>query len=144
LGQVLELRAREKTGSAIRALLDLAPKTARRIAADGTEADIPLEDVAAGDRLRLRPGDSVPVDAIVIEGRSSVDESMLTGEPVPVEKSEGDTVTGGTINKNGSLVVRAERVGADTVLSQIVAMVAHAQRSRAPIQALADRVSYYF
>lgn len=144
LGQVLELRARERTGSAIRALLDLAPKTARRIAEDGSEADVPLDDVREGDRLRVRPGDSIPVDATVEEGRSSVDESMITGEPVPVEKAEGDPVTGGTINKNGTLIVRAERVGAETVLSQIVDMVAKAQRSRAPIQGLADRVSFYF
>ena len=144
LGQVLELRARERTGSAIRALLDLAPKTARRIADDGSETDVPLDEVASGDRLRVRPGDSVPVDGVVVEGRSSIDESMITGEPVPVEKAEGDTVTGGTLNKNGSLVIRAERVGSETVLSQIVEMVAKAQRSRAPIQGLADRVSFYF
>ena len=144
LGQVLELRARERTGSAIRALLDLAPKTARRIADDGSEADVPLDDVREGDRLRVRPGDSIPVDATVEEGRSSVDESMITGEPVPVEKAEGDPVTGGTINKNGTLIVRADRVGSETVLSQIVDMVAKAQRSRAPIQGLADRVSFYF
>lgn len=144
LGQVLELRARERTGSAIRALLDLAPKTARRIKDDGSEADIALEEVRVGDRLRVRPGDSVPVDATVEEGRSSIDESMITGEPVPVEKAEGDPVTGGTLNKNGTLVVRAERVGSETVLSQIVDMVAKAQRSRAPIQGLADRVSFYF
>ena len=144
LGQVLELRARERTGSAIRALLDLAPKTARRIGDDGSETDVPLDEVASGDRLRVRPGDSVPVDGVVVEGRSSIDESMITGEPVPVEKAEGDTVTGGTLNKNGSLVIRAERVGSETVLSQIVEMVAKAQRSRAPIQGLADRVSFYF
>ncbi|OQM75692.1 heavy metal translocating P-type ATPase [Manganibacter manganicus] len=144
LGQVLELRARERTGSAIRALLDLAPKTARRIAEDGSEADFPLEDVQSGDRLRVRPGDSVPVDGTVLEGRSSVDESMISGEPLPVEKTEGDALTGGTLNKNGSLVMRAEKVGKDTMLSQIVEMVAKAQRSRAPIQGLADRVSYYF
>ncbi len=144
LGQVLELRARERTGSAIRALLDLAPKTARRINDDGSEDDVPLDDVQSGDRLRVRPGDSVPVDGVVAEGRSSVDESMITGEPVPVEKSEGDTLTGGTLNKNGSLVMRAEKVGADTVLSQIVEMVAKAQRSRAPIQGLADLVAGYF
>ncbi len=144
LGQVLELRARERTGSAIRALLDLAPKTARRIAEDGSETDIPLDEVVAGDRLRVRPGDSVPVDGVVAEGRSSVDESMITGEPVPVEKSEGDPLTGGTLNKNGSLVMRAERIGSETMLSQIVEMVAKAQRSRAPIQGLADRVAYYF
>ena len=144
LGQVLELRARERTGSAIRALLDLAPKTARRIADDGSESEVPLETVISGDRLRVRPGDSIPVDGVVLEGRSSVDESMITGEPVPVEKVEGEKVTGGTLNKNGSLIMRAEKVGADTVLSQIVDMVAKAQRSRAPIQGLVDRVSYYF
>jgi len=144
LGQVLELRARERTGSAIRALLDLAPKTARRIGKDGTEADVPLDEVKTGDLLRIRPGESVPVDGVVTEGRSSVDESMITGEPVPVEKTEGDTVTGGTLNRNGALIIRAEKVGADTMLSRIVDMVAKAQRSRAPIQGLADRVSYYF
>jgi Cu+-exporting ATPase len=144
LGQVLELRARERTGSAIRALLDLAPKTARRIEADGSERDVPLDEVKASDRLRVRPGDSVPVDGVVVEGRSSVDESMITGEPLPVEKVEGDKLTGGTLNKNGTLVMTAERVGAETMLSQIVEMVAKAQRSRAPIQGLADRVSHYF
>ncbi|QYM72697.1 heavy metal translocating P-type ATPase [Pseudochrobactrum sp. Wa41.01b-1] len=144
LGQVLELRARERTGSAIRALLDLAPKTTRRIAADGSEADVPLDEVQAGDKLRIRPGDSVPVDGIVVEGRSSVDEAMITGEPVPVEKTEGDKVIGGTVNKNGSLVMQAEKIGAETMLSQIVDMVAKAQRSRAPIQGLADRISFYF
>ncbi|MBU2404929.1 MAG: heavy metal translocating P-type ATPase [Alphaproteobacteria bacterium] len=144
VGQVLELKARERTGSAIRALLDLAPKTARRIGEDGTETDVPLEDVQTGDRLRVRPGESIPVDGSVTEGRSAVDESMLSGEAVPVEKTEGDTVTGGTLNKNGSLVIKAEKVGADTVLSRIVEMVAKAQRSRAPIQGLADRVSFYF
>ncbi len=144
LGQVLELRARERTGSAIRALLDLAPKTARRISEDGSEADVPLEEIISGDRLRVRPGDSVPVDGTVIEGRSAIDESMITGEPVPVEKSDGDAVTSGTLNKNGSLVIRAEKVGADTMLSQIVDMVSKAQRSRAPIQGLADTVSGYF
>ncbi|MGM0583127.1 MAG: heavy metal translocating P-type ATPase [Pseudomonadota bacterium] len=144
VGQVLELRARERTGDAIRALLDLAPKTARRILPDGTEYEAPLENVVEGDRLRVRPGESVPVDAGVIEGRSSVDESMITGESVPVEKTEGDRVIGGTINKNGSLVIEAARVGADTVLSQIVDMVSQAKRSRAPIQGLADRVSSVF
>ncbi|WP_245884276.1 heavy metal translocating P-type ATPase [Hartmannibacter diazotrophicus] len=144
LGQVLELRARERTGSAIRALLDLAPKTARRIAEDGSETDVPLDEVSLGDRLRVRPGDSVPVDGVVIEGRTSIDESMITGEPVPVEKSEGDPVTGGTLNRNGTLVIRADKVGSDTMLSQIVDMVAKAQRSRAPIQGLADTVSSYF
>ena len=137
-------RARERTGSAIRALLDLAPKTARRIGADGAETDVPLDEVKAGDRLRVRPGDAVPVDGIVLEGRSSIDESMITGEPLPVEKTEGDALTGGTLNKNGSLVMRAEKVGADTMLAQIVELVAKAQRSRAPIQGLADRVSFYF
>ncbi|WP_292526446.1 heavy metal translocating P-type ATPase, partial [Mesorhizobium sp.] len=144
LGQVLELRAREKTGSAIRALLDLAPKTARLIGEDGSENDVPLDTVKAGDRLRIRPGDAVPVDGIVLEGRSSIDESMLSGEPLPVEKTQGDSVTGGTLNKNGSLIMRAERIGAETTLARIVALVAKAQRSRAPIQGLADRVSFYF
>ncbi|MCV2866558.1 heavy metal translocating P-type ATPase [Albidovulum sediminicola] len=144
VGQVLELRARERTGDAIRALMDLAPKTARRILADGSEYDAPLENVVAGDLLRVRPGDSVPVDAEVVAGHSAVDESMITGEPVPVEKVSGDKVTGGTINKNGTLAIRATAVGADTVLSQIVEMVAGARRSRAPIQGLADRVSAIF
>ncbi|MER8724554.1 heavy metal translocating P-type ATPase [Mesorhizobium sp. M1027] len=144
LGQVLELRAREKTGSAIRALLDLAPKTARLIGADGSENDVPLDTIKAGDRLRIRPGDAVPVDGIVLEGRSSIDESMITGEPLPVEKTEGDDLTGGTLNKNGSLVMRAEKIGAETTLARIVELVAKAQRSRAPIQGLADRVSFYF
>lgn len=144
VGQVLELRARERTGDAIRALLDLAPRTARRILPDGTEYDAPLENIMEGDRLRVRPGDAVPVDGTVIEGRSSVDESMLTGESMPVEKGPGDPVTGATINRNGSLVIEARRVGADTVLAQIVAMVSNARRSRAPIQGLADRVSAVF
>ncbi|MFP5510360.1 MAG: heavy metal translocating P-type ATPase [Alphaproteobacteria bacterium] len=144
VGQVLELRARERTGDAIRALLDLAPKTARRILPDGTEYDAPLENIMEGDRLRVRPGDAVPVDGTVIEGRSSLDESMLTGESMPVEKGPGDAVTGATINKNGSLVIEAGKVGADTVLAQIVAMVSNARRSRAPIQGLADRVSAVF
>jgi Cu+-exporting ATPase len=144
VGQVLELRARERTGDAIRALLDLAPKTAQRILPDGTEYDAPLENIMEGDRLRVRPGDAVPVDGTVIEGRSSLDESMLTGESMPVEKGPGDTVTGATINKNGSLVIEAGKVGADTVLAQIVAMVSNARRSRAPIQGLADRVSAVF
>lgn len=144
LGQILELGARERTGSAIRALLDLAAKTARVIRPDGKEEEIPLEDVKVGDRLRVRPGDKVPVDGEVVEGRSSVDESMLTGEAVPVEKVSGDTVTGATINGTGSLVIEAKRVGKDTMLAQIVAMVATAQRSRAPIQKLADTVSGYF
>lgn len=143
LGQVMELSAREKTGDAIRALLNLAPKTARRVTDEG-ERDVPLEEVREGDRLRVRPGESVPVDGTVAEGRSAVDESMITGEPVPVEKNAGDPVTGGTLNKSGSFVMTAEKVGAETVLSRIVAMVAQAQRSRAPIQALADRVAGYF
>jgi Cu+-exporting ATPase len=144
LGQVLELRARARTGDAIRALLDLAPRTARRILPDGTEYDAPVENIMPGDRLRLRPGDAVPVDAEVIEGRSALDESMLTGESMPVEKGPGDMVTGGTINGNGALVIEARRVGADTVLAQIVAMVSKARLSRAPIQGLADRVSALF
>ncbi|MCB1355302.1 MAG: heavy metal translocating P-type ATPase [Maritimibacter sp.] len=144
VGQVLELRARERTGDAIRALLDLAPKMARRILPDGDEQEVPLEQVIVGDLLRVRPGDSIPVDATVADGHSSIDESLITGEPVPVEKTEGDRVTGGTINKNGTLAIRATQVGADTVLSQIVEMVAGAQRSRAPIQGLADRVSSIF
>ncbi len=144
VGQVLELRARERTGDAIRALLDLAPKTARRILPDGSEYDAPLENLLPGDKLRVRPGDAVPVDGVVIDGHSSVDESLLTGEPVPVEKSAGDAVTVGTINKNGTIAIEAAKVGADMVLSQIVAMVANARRSRAPIQGLADRVSAVF
>ena len=144
VGQVLELRARERTGDAIRALMDLAPKTARRILPDGAEYDAPLENVVEGDLLRVRPGDSVPVDGEVVEGRSSIDESMITGESVPVEKVEGDRVTGGTTNKNGTLAIRATAIGSDTVLSQIVEMVAGARRSRAPIQGLADKVSKIF
>ena len=144
VGQVLELRARERTGDAIRALMDLAPKTARRILPDGTEYDAPLENIIEGDLVRVRPGDSIAVDGEVVDGRSSVDESMLTGEAVPVEKTEGDRVTGGTINKNGTLSIRATQVGADTVLAQIVDMVAGARRSRAPIQGLADRVASVF
>lgn len=144
VGQVLELRARERTGDAIRALLNLAPKTARRILPDGSEYDAPLENIMEGDRLRVRPGDAVPVDGTVIDGRSSLDESMLTGESMPVEKGPGDAVTGATINKNGSLVIEAAKVGSDTVLAQIVAMVSNARRSRAPIQGLADRVSAVF
>jgi len=144
VGQVLELRAREKTGDAIRALMDLAPKTARRITPEGDEYDAPLENILSGDKLRVRPGESVPVDGEVLDGRSSVDESLITGEPLPVEKETGDTVTGGTINKNGTLVIKAVKVGDETVLAQIVDMVAAAQRSRAPIQGLADRVASYF
>ena len=143
LGQVLELRARAATGKAIRALLGLAPKTARRVR-DGIEEDVPLSDVHVGDLLRIRPGEKVPVDGVVVEGRSPVDESMITGEPVPVEKFAGEKVTGATVNGTGSLLMRAERVGRDTMLSQIVRMVAAAQRSRAPIQALADKVSAWF
>lgn len=144
LGQVMELRAREGTGKAIRALLDMAAKTARIIRDDGSEIEIPLEDVETGNRLRVRPGDKVPVDGVVVEGRSSIDESMITGEPVPVEKVAGDTVTGATINGTGSLVIEAKRVGADTMLAQIVEMVANAQRSRAPIQKYADKVAGWF
>ncbi len=144
LGQVLELRAREKTGSAIRALLNLAPKTARRIRSDGNDEEVALEQIQIGDRLRVRPGDSVPVDGVVEEGRSAVDESMVTGESMPVEKEAGSKVIGGTINGTGSLVMRAEKIGADTVLARIVHMVAEAQRSRAPIQRLADIVSAWF
>ena len=144
LGQVLELRAREMTGSAIRALLDLAPKTARLIDAGGSETDVPLDAVKVGGRLRIRPGDAVPVDGTVLEGHSSLDESMITGESLQVEKTEGDTLTAGTLNKNGSLIMRAERIGTETTLARIVELVAKAQRSRAPIQGLADRVSFYF
>ncbi|MBB3134679.1 Cu+-exporting ATPase [Rhizobium pisi] len=144
VGQVLELKARERTGSAIRALLDLAPKTARRIDADGSESDVPVDEIQTGDRLRVRPGERVPVDGSVLEGQSTIDESMISGEPLPIEKSKGDGLTGGTINKNGTLVMAAEKVGADTVLSRIVDMVAKAQRSRAPIQGVVDRVSAFF
>jgi Cu+-exporting ATPase len=144
LGQVMELRAREGTGKAIRALLDMAATTARVVMPDGTEEEIPLEDVHVGDHLRVRPGDKVPVDGVVVSGQSFVDESMISGEPVPVEKAQGDPVTGATINGNGSLVMEATRVGADTMLSQIVEMVANAQRSRAPIQKYADKVAGIF
>ncbi len=144
LGQVLELRARSQTSSAIRALLDLAPKRARRLRADGSDEDIPLEDIVPGDRLRVRPGEKVPVDGVVIEGHSAVDESMITGEPLPAEKTAGDKVTGATVNTTGGFVMRAERVGSDTLLAQIVAMVAEAQRSRAPIQKLVDTISAWF
>lgn len=144
LGQVLELRAREHTGGAIKALLDLAPKTARRVRDDGTDEEIPVENVLIGDRIRVRPGESISVDAKVVEGRSSVDESMVTGESLPVEKSAGMSVIGGTLNGTGALIVRAEKVGADSMLAQIVSMVADAQRSRAPIQRLADSVSGWF
>jgi P-type Cu+ transporter len=144
LGQVLELRAREKTGSAIRALLKLAPKTARRIGADGKDDEVPLGEIHVGDRLRVRPGEAVPVDGSVTEGASSVDESMVTGESMPVEKAAGAKVIGGTINGTGALIVAAERIGADTMLSRIVLMVAEAQRSRAPIQRLVDVVAAWF
>jgi Cu+-exporting ATPase len=144
LGQVMELRARSRTGSAIRALLGMAPSVARLVREDGSEEDVPLERVAPGDRLRVRPGEKVPVDAVVIEGRSYVDESMVTGEPTPVEKTPGDRVVGATVNGRGSLVVRAERVGSETLLAQIVQMVSQAQRSRAPIQRLADVVASWF
>ena len=144
LGQVLELRARSKTGAAIRALLGLAPKTARVLRDDGTEEDIDLSHVHVGDRLRVRPGEKVPVDGKVLEGRSNVDESMLTGEPIPVEKSVGTTVIGATLNGSGSLVIRAEKVGSETVLAQIVQLVAQAQRSRAPMQRMADKVAFWF
>jgi Cu+-exporting ATPase len=144
LGQVMELRARSQTSSAIRALLGLAPKTAKRLDDQGGEADVPLEQVQVGDRLRVRPGEKVPVDGIVLEGHSSIDESMISGEPIPVEKDTGAKVTAGTVNGTGGFVMRAERIGADTLLSQIVKMVSEAQRSRAPIQRLADRVSSYF
>jgi len=144
MGQVLELRAREATSGAIRALLDLAPKTARRVKDDSSDEDVALDLVHAGDRLRVRPGDKVPVDGVVLEGRSAIDESMVTGESMPVTKERNSHVIGGTINKSGSFVMRAEKVGRDTLLSQIVQMVASAQRSRAPIQRLADQVSGWF
>jgi Cu+-exporting ATPase len=144
LGQVLELRARERTGGAIRALLDLAPKTARRVADDGAEAEVALERIAPGDRLRVRPGEKVPVDGVAVEGRSSLDESMVTGESMPVAKAPGDVLIAGTMNQTGALIMRAEKVGRDTMLARIVQMVAEAQRSRAPIQRLADRVSAWF
>lgn len=144
LGQVLELRARSQAGTAIKALLGLAAKTARRLEQDGTERDIPLEAVQVGDQLRIRPGEKIPVDGVVVEGKSTVDESMVTGEPIPVEKQRGDSVIGATINNTGSLLMRAERIGAETLLARIVGMVAEAQRSRAPIQKLADLVAGYF
>jgi len=144
LGQVLELRARRRTSNAIRAMLGLSPKTARRIAANGEETDVPLAEVAHGDRLRVRPGERVPVDGAILQGGSAVDESTITGEPLPVEKHEGDSVTGGTLNGSGSFIMRAERVGSETLLAQIVRIVGEAQRSRAPIQRLADSVAAYF
>ena len=143
-GQVLELKARSQTGAAIKALLGLAPKTARKIDDEGNETDIPLEDVQVGDRLRVRPGEKIPVDGMVIDGSSSVDESMISGEPLPVQKKRDDEVIGATVNSTGTLTIRADKVGSDTVLSQIVKMVAEAQRSRAPIQKLADLVAGYF
>jgi Cu+-exporting ATPase len=144
LGQVMELRARSRTSAAIRALLDLSPRTARLIAADGTENDIPLDQVKPGDRLRVRPGEKVPVDGVLIEGRSAIDESMITGESIPVEKSDNSLVIGATLNTTGSFVMEAERVGSETLLAQIVQLVGKAQRSRAPIQRLADRVAAWF
>jgi len=144
LGQVLELRARSRTGAAIRALLELAPKTARRVGADGAETDVPLEHVRVGDRLRIRPGERVPVDGRVLEGESAIDESMLSGEPMPVDKRPGDRVLGATVNTTGTLIIEAEKIGRDTLLAQIVELVSEAQRSRAPIQNLADQVSGYF
>jgi Cu+-exporting ATPase len=144
LGQVLELRARSRTSSAIRNLLGLAPKTARKIESDGTERDVPLDQVHVGDRLRVRPGERIPVDGVVLEGKSTVDESMVTGEPIPVEKTQDNKVTGGTVNATGQFIMQAERVGSDTLLAQIVRMVSEAQRSRAPIQRLADTVSGWF
>jgi Cu+-exporting ATPase len=144
LGQVMELRARSRTGAAIKALLGLAPKTARLIHEDGSESDVPLDQVKPGDRLRARPGEKIPVDGVVLEGSSSVDESMISGEPIPVEKQKGERVTGATVNGTGSLVIQADRVGSETLLAQIVRMVSEAQRSRAPIQKLADIVAGYF
>ncbi|MEK7801474.1 MAG: HAD-IC family P-type ATPase, partial [Pseudomonadota bacterium] len=144
LGQVLELKARSQTNSALRALFDLAPKMARIISPDGTEADIPVSEVKIGNFLRVRPGEKIPVDGVVTEGNSAVDQSMLTGESMPVEKNVGDKVTGATLNGTGGLIISAERIGLDTMLAQIVAMVAKAQRSRAPIQRMADIVSGYF
>ena len=144
LGQVLELRARGRTGAAIRLLLGLAPKTARRVRDDGADEDVPLDAVKSGDRLRVRPGEKVPVDGVVLEGKSAVDEAMVSGEPIPVAKTPGDRVIGATVNGTGAFVMRAERVGSETLLAQIVKMVSEAQRSRAPIQKLADTVSGYF
>src|SRR4029079_15966103 len=144
LGEWLELGARGRTSAAIRQLLGLAPKSARRVNANGSEEDVPLGHVHAGDRLRVRPGEKIPVDGRVVEGRSSVDESMLTGEPMPVEKAPGDRVVGATINQTGGLIIVAERVGADSLLAQIVSLVAQAQRSRAPLRRLADQVAAWF
>jgi Cu+-exporting ATPase len=144
LGQVMELRARSRTSAALRALLDLSPKTARLLAADGTEKDVPLDQVKTGDRLRVRPGEKIPVDGVILEGRSSIDESMITGESIPVEKSPNSKVIGATVNSNGSFIMRADRVGSETLLARIVQLVGQAQRSRAPIQRLADRVAKWF
>lgn len=144
LGQVLELRARSRTGAAIRSLLGLAAKSARRVGPDGAEEDVPIDDVSVGDVLRVRPGEKIPVDGVVVEGRSSVDESMVTGEPIPVDKTVGDALVGATVNGTGTVLMRAERIGSETMLSRIVGMVAAAQRSRAPIEKTADRVSAYF
>lgn len=144
LGQILELKARSQTSAAIKSLLGLAPKTARRILSDGTEEDVPLTHVHVGDLLRIRPGEKVPVDGVVTEGSSSVDESMLTGEPLPITKRVGDKVIGATLNTNGSLIMRSEKIGSSTMLSQIVQMVAQAQRSRAPMQRMADQVAGWF
>jgi Cu+-exporting ATPase len=144
LGEWLELRARGRTSAAIRQLLGLAAKTARLVKPDGTEVDVPLEQVHAGNHLRVRPGEKMPVDGRVLDGSSSVDDSMLTGEPMPVDKSDGDRVVGATINQTGTLVIVAERVGADSLLSQIVSLVAQAQRSRAPLQRLGDQVAAWF
>src|SRR5262249_40855422 len=144
VGQVLELRARSHTSAALKQLLGLAAKSASRLREDGSEEDVELGGVQVGDRLRVRPGEKVPVDGVVLEGRSAVDESMVTGEPIPAAKAAGDRVIGATINGTGALVIRAERVGAETLLARIVALVAEAQRSRAPIQRLADVVASYF
>src|SRR5438874_2746633 len=144
LGQVLELRARQRTSGAIRALLNLAPQQAHLLAADGSETDVPLDQVKRGDKLRVRPGERIPVDGAILEGASAIDESMVTGEPMPVEKGAGDKVTGGTLNTSGSFIMEAERVGSETMLAQIVKLVSEAQRSRAPLQRLADRVAAYF
>ena len=143
-GQILELKARSQTSAAIKSLLGLAPKTARKINADGSEEDIPLTHVHVGDNLRVRPGEKVPVDGVVVEGSSALDESMLTGEPLPVTKRVGDTLIGATLNTSGALVMRSEHVGSATVLAQIVQMVALAQRSRAPMQRMADQVAGWF
>src|SRR5262249_38625870 len=144
LGQVLELHAREQTSGALRSLLDLTPKTARRLKEDGSDEEVSLDQIAVGDRLRVRPGEKVPVDGILLEGRSSLDEAMVTGESMPVTKEAGAKLIGGTLNQTGAFVMRAEKVGRDTMLSRIVQMVAAAQRSRAPIQRLADQVARWF